>query len=61
MELEGRKYEVINNRKEAIEKAAAMSKSGDIILIAGKGHENYQIIGTTKYHFDDKEILAQYM
>ena len=35
------------------------SKPNDIILIAGKGHENYQIIGTEKHHFDDKEIVTE--
>jgi len=32
---------------------------GDIIMIAGKGHENYQIFGTTKTHFDDKEVVIK--
>lgn len=54
-------YEVIHSRAEAIQKAYSLSKEGDIILIAGKGHENYQIIGTTKYHFDDKEILSEFV
>ncbi len=51
------KYKVISDRKSAIKSAVEFSKPGDIILIAGKGHENYQIIGTTKHHFDDKEIV----
>lgn len=48
-------YEVIEDRKEAIKKAIIMSNESDIVLIAGKGHENYQIIGNEKTHFDDKE------
>ncbi len=54
-----RKTIVISDRKQAIKTACRLAKSGDIILIAGKGHENYQIIGSTKHHFDDKEeVLA---
>jgi UDP-N-acetylmuramoyl-L-alanyl-D-glutamate--2,6-diaminopimelate ligase len=54
-------YEVIADRKIAIEKAISMANSGDIVLIAGKGHEDYQILsdgkgGTTKVHFDDREV-----
>jgi UDP-N-acetylmuramoyl-L-alanyl-D-glutamate--2,6-diaminopimelate ligase len=45
------------DRKEAIEKALGIAKSNDVVLIAGKGHENYQIIGDTKYHFSDREIV----
>ncbi|NPA68429.1 MAG: UDP-N-acetylmuramoyl-L-alanyl-D-glutamate--2,6-diaminopimelate ligase [Chlorobi bacterium] len=47
----------IPDRKEAIKIAANTAKKGDIILIAGKGHENYQIINGKKYHFDDKETV----
>lgn len=50
----------ISNRAEAIEYAYRMSNQGDIILVAGKGHEQYQIIGNTKYHFSDKEQLEKY-
>lgn len=50
----------ISNRDEAIEYACRMSNRGDIILVAGKGHEQYQIIGNTKYHFNDKEQLEKY-
>jgi UDP-N-acetylmuramoyl-L-alanyl-D-glutamate--2,6-diaminopimelate ligase len=46
------------NRREAIRLAVRLSKADDIILLAGKGHENYQIIGTTKQHFDDREEAA---
>ncbi|MBL0318278.1 MAG: UDP-N-acetylmuramoyl-L-alanyl-D-glutamate--2,6-diaminopimelate ligase [Alphaproteobacteria bacterium] len=48
----------IADRKEAIRYAISCLKPGDTLLIAGKGHENYQIIGTTSYHFDDVEIAS---
>ena len=54
-----KEYVAISPRETAIRKAVAYSNSNDIILIAGKGHENYQIIGTEKHHFDDKEIVAE--
>jgi UDP-N-acetylmuramoyl-L-alanyl-D-glutamate--2,6-diaminopimelate ligase len=47
----------IVNRKEAIKTALMIANKGDIILIAGKGHENYQEIEGVKHHFDDKEIV----
>ena len=43
------------DRRAAIEMAVADCQPGDVLLIAGKGHENYQIVGTTKHHFDDVE------
>ena len=49
----------ITNRLEAIRTAVALAKSGDIILLAGKGHENYQEINGIKNHFDDKEVLSK--
>jgi UDP-N-acetylmuramoyl-L-alanyl-D-glutamate--2,6-diaminopimelate ligase len=49
----------ITDRKEAIKTACALAKPGDIILIAGKGHENYQEIKGVKYPFDDKQILKE--
>ncbi|MBC7397868.1 MAG: UDP-N-acetylmuramoyl-L-alanyl-D-glutamate--2,6-diaminopimelate ligase [Bdellovibrionales bacterium] len=48
-------YQVIPDRAEAIRLAITNAKAGDIVLIAGKGHEDYQIIGTAKLHFDDRE------
>ena len=48
----------ITNRGEAIRTAVALAKKGDIILLAGKGHENYQEINGVKNHFDDKEVLS---
>ena len=49
----------ISNRREAIRTAVALAKPGDIILLAGKGHENYQEINGVKNHFDDKEELSK--
>ncbi len=49
----------ISDRKEAIKTAVSIAKKGDIILIAGKGHENYQEIKGVKHHFDDKEVLLE--
>jgi UDP-N-acetylmuramoyl-L-alanyl-D-glutamate--2,6-diaminopimelate ligase len=43
------------DRRAAIKKAIGMAWAGDVVLLAGKGHENYQIVGTTKQHFDDVE------
>ncbi len=55
----GCNYEIIENRYEAIKKAVSIYKKGDIIMIAGKGHETYQIIGTEKFHFDDREVVKK--
>ena len=49
------RYLKIADRAEAIRTAAMMAQAGDILLIAGKGHETYQIVGTEKSHFDDRE------
>jgi UDP-N-acetylmuramoyl-L-alanyl-D-glutamate--2,6-diaminopimelate ligase len=49
------------DRKLAIEAAVKNAKAGDIVLIAGKGHENYQIIGTEKTHFSDVETAAEFL
>lgn len=49
----------ITDRKEAIKVALAMASKGDIVLVAGKGHENYQEIKGVKHHFDDKEVIRE--
>ena len=51
------KYEVVIDRKEAIEKAIKMANKTDIIILAGKGHEPYQEINGKKYDFDEREIV----
>ena len=52
-------YTVIENRREAIFYAIKNAKPADVIVLAGKGHETYQIIGTVKNHFDEREIVAE--
>ena len=54
-------YLIVKDRAKAIEEAVKVSNSGDIILIAGKGHEDYQIIGTQKVHFNDKEAVLGFV
>lgn len=54
-----RKTISIVDRKEAIRTACMMAQRGDVILIAGKGHEDYQIIKGVKYHFDDHEVVRE--
>ena len=53
-------YDTIENRKEAIKHALMIGEKGDIIVLAGKGHEDYQILkGYKKIHFDEREIVAE--
>ena len=56
---ESRKVISIVDRKEAIKTACMLAQTGDVILVAGKGHENYQDIKGVKHHFDDKEVLQE--
>ena len=46
----------VTDRRQAIRTACSLARKGDIILIAGKGHETYQIIGSERTHFDDNEV-----
>lgn len=57
--LQGRGYVSIPDRREAIGFAASLLGPGDLLLVAGKGHEDYQIIGREKFHFDDREELRR--
>lgn len=52
-------YIVIENRREAIGYALGFAKRGDCVILAGKGHETYQIVGKTKNHFDEREVIAE--
>jgi UDP-N-acetylmuramoyl-L-alanyl-D-glutamate--2,6-diaminopimelate ligase len=52
-------FELILDRAEAIRAAISAAKPGDTVVIAGKGHENYQILGRTKHHFDDREVARE--
>ena len=54
-------YEIIFDRKEAIEKGLKLLTEKDFLLILGKGHEDYQIIGRDKIHFDDAEVVKDYL
>lgn len=49
----------ITDRKEAIRTACALAQKGDVVVVAGKGHENYQDIKGVKHHFDDKEVIKE--
>ena len=52
-------YITIENRREAIKRAISNAQPGDVIVLAGKGHETYQIIGKEKFHFDEREVVAE--
>lgn len=56
--IESGPFEIIPNRRDAILRAVCMAQDQDVILLAGKGHEDYQIIGKKKTHFDDREEAA---
>lgn len=54
-------YQIIPDRKQAIEQALAEASADDIVIIAGKGHEDYQLIGTEKHHFSDQETVRNFL
>jgi UDP-N-acetylmuramoyl-L-alanyl-D-glutamate--2,6-diaminopimelate ligase len=59
--LGGNNHIVIPDRREAIFRAVGTARADDIVLIAGKGHEDYQILGNRTIHFDDREVAAEAM
>ena len=54
-------YKTITDRREAIAYAIHRAKKNDLVLIAGKGHEDYQVLGMTKVHFDDREVAREFL
>lgn len=60
-ESEERVYFVVPDRLSAIRRALDVAQPGDVVVIAGKGHEDYQIVGTKRLHFDDAEEVRNYM
>ena len=58
---EKRKVLVVADRYQAVKTACALAQPDDVILVAGKGHENYQEVNGVKHHFDDKEVLHEVM
>ena len=57
--MRGSSHERVTDRLSAIQRAIDLAQDGDIVLLAGKGHETYQIRGTTSYPFDEKEIVRE--
>lgn len=55
----GTEYRIVSDRREAIYAAVSAARPGDVVIIAGKGHETYQIIGNDKFHFDDREVARE--
>ena len=55
----GKLFRSISDRRVAISEAIREARSGDVVIIAGKGHETYQIVGNEKFHFDDREVAAE--
>ena len=54
-------FVMIPDRRAAIAFACSLAGEGDLLLVAGKGHEDYQILGTEKIHFDDREELDRFL
>jgi UDP-N-acetylmuramoyl-L-alanyl-D-glutamate--2,6-diaminopimelate ligase len=57
----GQRHGVLSivDRREAIRTACTLAQPGDVILVVGKGHEDYQIIKGVKHHFDDHEVIRE--
>ncbi|MBO7190814.1 MAG: hypothetical protein J6V32_01735 [Elusimicrobiaceae bacterium] len=54
-------YEIVPDRAEAIRRALSTAQKDDIVIVAGKGHENYQLVGTEKRHFSDQEVIREFL
>ena len=54
-------HEIIEDRRDAIKRALELASVEDVVLLAGKGHETYQVRGTTEHPFDEKAIVAELM
>jgi UDP-N-acetylmuramoyl-L-alanyl-D-glutamate--2,6-diaminopimelate ligase len=52
-------YLAISDRREAIYRAVREARENDVVIVAGKGHETYQIVGDDKFHFDDREVARE--
>jgi len=59
VERKSNNYFAISDRREAIFKAVLLARTGDVVIIAGKGHENYQLVNGNKFHFDDREVALE--
>ncbi len=57
--IKGFRFAAVQDRKEAIRFAIRMAGEGDVILLAGKGHETYQIVGTNELHMDERELVRE--
>ena len=57
--LDRKRFRIIENRRDAIFHAIRTAKPDDVVLVAGKGHEDYQIIGDTTLHFSDREVIEE--
>ncbi len=59
--IPGKKHKIVPDRKDAIEFALSKAKTGDTVLLAGKGHENYMEIKEKKFYFNEREIIKEYL
>ena len=55
----GGRYEMLVDRREAIFRAIGSASPGDVVVVAGKGHEDYQVLATGRIHFDDREVARE--
>jgi UDP-N-acetylmuramoyl-L-alanyl-D-glutamate--2,6-diaminopimelate ligase len=59
LDRSGKPYLMISDRREALFHAITQARAGAVVLVAGKGHEDYQILATGKIHFDDREVARE--